>query len=159
VSELEIAPHPILNLILKTGVIGIICGQMNISLEHIAIPATDVVALKNWYVRVLGARVVYDNGQSPPTLLLALPGGGGFEIYAAEKPLPERGNNKLAGFRHVALRVDSMDAAKAELEKRGVKFTEAIRPAAGGGKTLFFEDGEGNLLHLVERPADSVFGK
>ena len=68
--------------------------------------------------------------------------------------MPERGNNKLAGFRHIALRVDSIDAAKAELEKRGVKFTEEIRPAAGGGRVLFFEDGEGNLLHLVERPAD-----
>ena len=65
-----------------------------------------------------------------------------------------RGNNKLAGFRHVALRVDSIEAAKAELEKRGVKFAEEIRPAAGGGRVLFFEDREGNLLHLVERPAD-----
>ena len=78
-----------------------------------------------------------------------------FEIYTAEKPLPERGNNKLAGFRHLALRVDSLDAAKAELEMRGVKFTEEIRPAAGGGSVLFFEDGEENLLHLVERPKDS----
>jgi predicted enzyme related to lactoylglutathione lyase len=52
-----------------------------------------------------------------------------------------------------------MDAAKAELEKRGVKFNEEIRPAAGGGKVLFFEDGEGNLLHLVERPKDWVPGK
>ena len=131
---------------------------MNISIEHIAIPATNPVALRDWYVRVLGAREIFNNGQTPPTLLITLPGGGWFEIYAAEKPLPERGNNKLAGFRHVALRVASLDAAKAELEKRGVKFTEAIRPAAGGGKTLFFADGEGNLLHLVERPKDSVLG-
>ena len=64
------------------------------------------------------------------------------------------GNNKLAGFRHLALRVDSLDTAKAELEKRGVKFTEEIRPAAGAGNVLFFADGEGNLLHLVERPAN-----
>jgi glyoxylase I family protein len=132
---------------------------MNISIEHIAIPATDAVALKSWYIRVLGARVVYDNGQTPPTLLIALPGGGWFEIYAAEKPLPERGNNKLAGFRHIALRVDSIGAAKAELEKRGVKFTEEIRPAAGGGKVLFFSDCEGNLLHFVERPENSTLGK
>jgi len=128
---------------------------MNISIEHIAIPATDAVALKNWYVRVLDARVVYDNGQSPPTLLIALPGGGRFEIYTAERSLPERGDNKLAGFRHIALRVPSLDAAKAELEKRGVKFTGEIRPAAGDGKILFFADGEGNLLHLIERPEDS----
>jgi glyoxylase I family protein len=127
---------------------------MNISVEHIAIPASDPVALKNWYERILGAREVFNNGQNPPTCLISL-GNVWFEIYAAEKPLPERGNNKLAGFRHLALRVDSLDAAKAKLEKRGVKFTEEIRPAAGGGRVLFFEDGEGNLLHFVERPKDS----
>jgi hypothetical protein len=35
-----------------------------------------------------------------------------------------------------------------------VQFTEEARPAAGGGRVLFFEDLEGNLLHLVERPKD-----
>ncbi len=128
---------------------------MNISIEHIAIPAADPVALKNWYVRVLGAREVWSNGQNPPTSLIALPGGGWFEIYAAEGSPENRGNNKLAGFRHIALRVPSLDAAKSELEKRGVKFSEAERPAAGGGRILFLEDCEGNLLHLVERTKDS----
>jgi len=55
--------------------------------------------------------------------------------------------------------VPSIDTAKAELEKQGVKFAEGIRPAAGGGRVLFFEDAEGNLLHLVERPADFKFAK
>jgi glyoxylase I family protein len=127
---------------------------MNISVEHIAIPAADPVALKNWYERVLGAREVFNNGQNPPTCLIAL-GNVWFEIYAAEKSLPDTANNKLAGFRHLALRVDLLDAAKLELEKRGVKFNKAERAAAGGGRILFFEDGEGNLLHLVERPKDS----
>jgi len=132
---------------------------MNISLEHVAIPAGDPLALKNWYLRVLGAREIWDNGQNPPTCLIALHQGGWFEIYAAESAPAGRGNNKLAGFRHVALRVDSIEAAKAELEKRGVSFTEEIRPAAGGVRVLFFEDLEGNLLHLVERPKDSQLGK
>jgi glyoxylase I family protein len=127
---------------------------MNISVEHIAIPAADPIALKNWYERVLGAREVFSNGQNPPTCLISL-GNVWFEIYAAEKQLPERDNNKLGGFRHLALRVDSLEEAKAELEKRGVKFTEEIRPAAGGGRVLFFEDAEGNLLHFVERAKDS----
>ena len=35
-----------------------------------------------------------------------------------------------------------------------MKFTEEIHPAAGGGRVLFFADGEGNLLHFVERAAD-----
>jgi glyoxylase I family protein len=126
---------------------------MNISVEHIAVVAKDPVALKSWYERVLGAREIFNNGQNPPTCLISL-GNVWFEVYAAEKSLPDTANNKLAGFRHLALRVDSLDAAKIELEKRGVKFSEAERPAAGGGRILFLADCEGNLLHLVERPKD-----
>lgn len=127
---------------------------MNVSVEHIAIPSPNPAALKNWYERVLGAREVFNNGQNPPTFLISL-GNVWFEIYAAEKSLPDTTNNKLAGFRHLALRVESMDISKAELEKRGVKFTEPERAAAGGGRISFFADGDGNLLHLVERAKNS----
>ena len=131
---------------------------MNISVEHIGVPASDAVALRQWYERTLGAKRLWDDGQNPPASLLAL-GGVWLEIYPADKTLPATADNKLAGFRHLALRVDSLAAAKAELEQRGVKFTEEIRPAAGGGKVLFFEDGEGNLLHFVERPAGFNLGE
>jgi catechol 2,3-dioxygenase-like lactoylglutathione lyase family enzyme len=126
---------------------------MNISLEHIGLPANDASALKAWYERVLDAKPLWDNGQQPPTCLLDL-GGAWVEIYPADKSRAETADNKLAGFRHLALRVASLAEAKAELERRGVKFTEEARPAAGGGKVLFFADGEGNLLHFVERPKD-----
>jgi len=132
---------------------------MNLSLEHIAIPATNPIALKKWYERILGARPIWDNGQNPPVCLIELPGGVWLEIYATDLPLADRGNNKLAGFRHLALRVDSIEAAKTELERRGIRFNEEIRQAAGGGRVLFFNDGEGNLLHLVERPKDWQPGK
>ena len=125
---------------------------MNIAIEHIAIPSSNPAVMKDWYERVLGARELFNNGQNPPTYLIALPGGGWFEIYAADGTPEDRGNNKLAGFRHIALRVDSIAATRAELEKRGVTFSGDVRPAAGGGQVLFFEDVEGNLLHLVERP-------
>jgi glyoxylase I family protein len=132
---------------------------MNCFVEHIALPAADPAAMKDWYVRVLGARPVWDNSQNSATCLIVLPGGVWLELYAAESALPERGNNKLAGFRHLALRVDSLDQAMAELTGRGVKFSGEIRPAAGGGRVLFFADPEGNLLHLVERPANWQPGK
>jgi glyoxylase I family protein len=128
---------------------------MTFSLEHLGLPARDPIALKDWYVKTLDAKVVFHNGQTPPMFLLTLPGGMMIEIYAGDLALKETANNKLNGWRHVALRVPALEAAKAELEKRGVKFTEEIKPAGGGGRVLFFSDAEGNLLHLVERSADS----
>jgi glyoxylase I family protein len=101
---------------------------------------------------MLGAKVVFDNGHQPPMFLLALPGGVLLEIYAGDFALPETTNNKLNGWRHVAWRVDSIEAARTELQGRGAEFKEEIKPAGGGGRVLFFQDPEGNLLHLVERP-------
>jgi len=128
---------------------------MEISLEHVGLPATDPVALKNWYERVLGARTIWDSGETPPAYLIAFPGGGWLEIYAAKEKQSAPENNNLQGFRHLALRVDSLEAAKAEAIKRGMVFTREPGPAAGGGQVQYFADPEGNLLHFVERLADS----
>ena len=132
---------------------------MNFSIEHIGLPARDPAALKNWYVNALGAKVVFDNTGvvASPAFFLKLSGGVMIEIYEGDLSLRETSDNNLNGWRHIALRVDSIAAAKADLEKRGVKFSEEIKPAGGGGRVLFFRDVEGNLLHLVERPADSIF--
>jgi len=130
--------------------------RLNISIEHIGLPAKDSTMLIAWYEQVLGAKRLWDNGQHPPTCLLSL-GGTWVEVYPADSARPETADNKLAGFRHLALRVGSLEVAKAELEQRGVKFAEEPRPAAGGGRVLFFEDGEGNLLHFVERPKGFAF--
>ena len=128
---------------------------MNFRVEHLGLPARDPAALKDWYVAMLGANVVFGNGKTPPSYLLALPGQLMLEIYGGQSSLPQTSDNRLTGWRHLALRVDSLAAAKVELEKRGVSFTEEVKPAGGGGQVLFFQDLEGNLLHLVERTADS----
>ena len=129
---------------------------VNFRVEHLGLPARDPVALKDWYTAMLGAKVIFGNGKTPPAFLLALPGQFMIEIYGGEFSVPQTSNNKLNGWRHVALRVDSLSAAKAELERRGLKFTEEIKPAGGGGNVLFFQDPEGNLLHLVERTTSST---
>ena len=131
--------------------------SMNFSVEHLGLPARDPAALKDWYVNTLRAKLVFADGKSPPAFFVQLPGGVMLEIYQAGASLKETSDNKLAGWRHVALRVDSIEAAKSELEKRGVRFGDPINSAGGGGRVLFFRDAEGNLLHLVERPADSGF--
>jgi glyoxylase I family protein len=120
------------------------------TLEHIGLAARDPAALIQWYQRVLGADLVWDISQSPPAALLNL-GGTMLEIYSADSASELTANNKLAGWRHIALRVESLEQAKSLLADRGVNFTEQIKPAGGGGRVLFFNDLEGNLLHLVER--------
>ncbi|MEY4388190.1 MAG: hypothetical protein RLY20_3473 [Verrucomicrobiota bacterium] len=130
---------------------------MNFILEHIALPARDINALREWYVAKLGATVFAPNGAEPP-FFIKLPGATTtFEVYAATGSVPQTSDNGVAGWRHLALRVDSIEAARKELEARGVVFNDPIKPAAGGGRVLFFKDCEGNLLHLVDRPKDSVF--
>ncbi len=132
---------------------------MNYSVEHLGLAARDTAALKDWYVKTFGGKMIFTDGKTPAAFFVKLPGGVILEIYQADRSLTDTADNKLAGWRHVALCVDSIVAAKAELESRGVKFTEPVKPAGGGGSVLFFQDCEGNLLHLVERPAGSLFRK
>jgi len=128
---------------------------VNLALEHLGLAARHPISLKDWYARVLDAKILFDNGAQPPAFMLALPGGPLLELYPAVHTRPETNDNSLSGWRHLALRVDSLEAAQAELSRRGVQFTESPKPASWGGRVLFFADPEGNLLHLVERPADS----
>ena len=133
--------------------------RMSFSVEHLGLPARDPNALQEWYRRVLGAKLIYDNAAVPQAFFIELDGGLMLEIFEAYFSLKETGDNRLAGWRHLALRVDSIEKSRAELESRGVVFKETVKPAGGGGSVLFFADPEGNLLHLVERPANSFFDR
>jgi len=132
---------------------------MNCSVEHIGLAARDTGGLKEWYASVLGAREVFTDGKTPPAFLLELNGGPLIEIYPADVSRAETGNNRLAGWRHLALCVGSIESARDALRRRGVIFEEPIKPAGGGGRVLFFRDGEGNLLHLVERSEGPAFAR
>lgn len=125
---------------------------MDYDVEHLGLASRDTERLKDWYVRVLEGEVVFATEQSPRAFLIRLRGGFVVEIYPAESVLAETANNRLAGWRHLALRVESIEKARDELAERGVIFTEVIKPAGGAGRVLFFEDPDKNLLHLVERP-------
>ena len=131
--------------------------SLQFSVEHLGLAAQDTTALKNWYEQTLGARVIYTSAQLPPAYFVELPGGMRIEIFQGNYGMNEVADNNLQGWRHLALSVESVNQAQKELEGRGVRFTEGIKPAGGGGRVLFFQDLEGNLLHLIERPADSVF--
>lgn len=123
--------------------------------EHFGLAAVDPRRLADWYRRVLGAREVWNDGQTPPAVFVEVPGGLVLEIYPAGATSNRTADNRVAGWRHLALRVANLEAARELLAARGVVFNEPPKPAGGGGRVLFFGDAEGNLLHLVERTPES----
>lgn len=128
-------------------------------IEHLGFAAADPASLADWYCRVLDGRLVWNNGATPPALFVELPGSLVLEIYPSASRAPETGLNHVAGFRHLALRVEDIDAARVVLESRGVQFNDVVKPAGGGGRVLFFRDPEGNLLHLVDRPLEAPLAR
>jgi glyoxylase I family protein len=120
------------------------------TLEHIGLASHNPVALKDWYLERLCATLVFEMRQTPPAFLINL-GGMMIEIYSASERSDVVQNNRLAGWRHLALKVTSLEAVRDHLAEKEIIFTEDIKPAGGGGRVLFFRDLEGNLLHLTER--------
>lgn len=53
---------------------------MNFSIEHFAVPAGDPMSLQDGHAKTLDAKVVFDNGQTPPKFPVGLPGGVMLEI-------------------------------------------------------------------------------
>jgi len=122
-------------------------------LDHAAIAAREPARLADWYCETLGFRVIADNGKERPTRILAGAGGGMIEMMPDdETPRPSR-DLFDPGISHLAIRVSDLAAAVARLRAAGVPVAEPV-PAAGGGQVATFPDPEGNILQVVERPAN-----
>ena len=72
------------------------------------------------------------------------------EIILAESGLQPI-KMKDSGLRHLALITDDFDADYQNIKASGVNFLSepGIR---GGNQVVFFQDPEGNVLHLIKRP-------
>ena len=107
-------------------------------------------ALANWYVETLGFHI---NFSYAGNFFVKAPNGTMLEIIPADRPLaaPQTvANNKDGGIRHLAIANDNFDAAYAVLKQKGVKFVgEPFENQ--GNRLVFFNDLDGNLLHLIHR--------
>ncbi len=115
-------------------------------LEHTAIASPDPKRLAEWYVQKLDFKINYSyegnyfvraaNG----SLLEIIPSEGARAPQAMKDP----------GIRHLGITVEDFDRATEELKKRGVEFLTEAR-SVGPNRLIFFSDGDGNLLHLIQR--------
>ena len=125
-------------------------------IEHIAIVSHDTAALKDWYLKMFGGQIVYDNGKG--TYFLAFPSGDMIEFVTAEADKPSDIEHS-AGIRHIALSVDSQSFDElVPLLKADERVEEVhdVSENAKGLKTYWFRDIEGNFMHLIYRPTPLV---
>jgi glyoxylase I family protein len=121
-------------------------------LEHTAIVAHDSKTLAEWYIRMFGLAVVYDDGKAPPTYLLKAPDGSVIEILPAAAGERVQYDQTQPGLRHLALTVTDFDAALRYLREQGVdRFWDSRQSEEA--RLIFFRDPEGNILHLMWRAA------
>jgi len=116
-------------------------------LEHAAIASPDPRKLAEWYVEHLGFVINYTYDAN---VFVKAPNGAMLEIIPSEgDPVPAK--PKTPGLRHLAIWVDDFDGACAELKRQGVELLgEPLN--LKGNLLAFFNDLDGNLLHLINRP-------
>ena len=115
-------------------------------LEHTAIASPNPPQLAAWYVEHLDFHINFEYAgnyfvkAANGSMLEIIPGEGGAPASVFKTP----------GIRHLAIAVDNFDAALAHLQSKNVKFL--TEPATSqGNRLVFFEDGDGNFLHLIQR--------
>ena len=115
-------------------------------LEHTAIATPNPRILAQWYVDHLDFVI---NFEYDGNYFVKAANGAMLEIIPSEGGRTEQ-IMKAPGIRHLAVLVDDFDAAHDRLRKAGVRFlTEAVN--VKGNRLVFFADGDGNLVHLVQR--------
>lgn len=123
----------------------------------VSVPSLD--AAIDWYGRVLGFEVekrFYIAAAKSHTAMVRK-GPLRFEIFEVEgaAPLPEDRRSvpldlKTHGNKHVAFRVEDLDAFLAEMAQKGADVAFVVREAFGKG--CFIRDCAGNLIEFVEEP-------
>ncbi|MGH9202710.1 MAG: VOC family protein [Vicinamibacterales bacterium] len=115
-------------------------------LEHTAIASPDPARLAQWYVDHLEFHI---NFTYAGNYFVKAGNGTMLEIIPSEGA---RGSNNMKdpGIRHLAIAVDDFDAAHSDLKNKGVAFLgDAF--VNQGNRLVFFSDGDGNIVHLIQR--------
>lgn len=125
-------------------------------IHHVAIIVSDYEKAKEFYVEKLGFEVIRENfreEQEDWKLDLRIGDGSDateLEIFAEKNP-PKRVNRPEAcGLRHLAFRVDDIEAVVQELKMLGIECEPIRRDTYTDKKMTFFFDPDGLPLELHE---------
>jgi glyoxylase I family protein len=118
-------------------------------IEHIGLCAHDPETLIEWYMRVLGFRIILSMPERR-TYFIQDRNSGIIEIYPSTVVTPQM-DNVHSGLRHIAIGITGFEEELTHLKNNGVDIPENMIVQTSSMRLAFFRDPEGNLLHLVER--------
>ena len=122
-------------------------------LHHAAIICSDYPRSKQFYVDVLGLRVVAETYRAPRQsykLDLALPDGTQLELFSFPNPPARPSYPEACGLRHLAFSVADLDAYVTHLQAQGVAVEPVRVDELTGQRFTFFADPDGLPLELYE---------
>lgn len=123
-----------------------------ISIEHVGIAANNTIELKDWYVKLLNFKVVYDNKKEMPTFFLKVGEESMIELYPAKNGIDNENMDKTyQGVRHICFYTDEIERENDNLVKNNVTIIDPLNDNKKGVKTVWFKDIEGNILHFIQR--------
>jgi catechol 2,3-dioxygenase-like lactoylglutathione lyase family enzyme len=123
---------------------------MDMKLEVVPIPVTDVDAAIDFYTQKVGFNLDHDMrpNDSMRVVQMTPPGSACSVVLGEGMPLGEPGSVK-----GVQLVVDDVDAIRAEMSERGVPVgdVQQLGPeGAPGSRFMFFNDPDGNMWSVQE---------
>jgi catechol 2,3-dioxygenase-like lactoylglutathione lyase family enzyme len=130
----------------------ILAGAMNLRLELVPVPVSDIDRAKAFYVERLGFTADHDVRPIDEVRVVQLtpPGSACSIVLGRGLPSIEMATGSLRGLHLV---VDDIDEARARLAGRGLDVGEVDEQPPGGGiKYAAFDDPDGNTWTLQELP-------
>jgi glyoxylase I family protein len=121
--------------------------------HHVAIICSDYPRSKHFYTEILGFSVIAENYREARDSYkcdLALADGSQIELFSFPSAPVRPSRPEAQGLRHLAFKVDDLDAAIQKLTDKGVE-CEPIRVDEYTDKRFtFFQDPDGLPLELYE---------
>ena len=122
------------------------------SMHHVAIIVSDYERAREFYVEKLGFPVLRENfrAERRDWKLDLQFGDGELEIFAIPGAPPRPSYPEAQGLRHLAFRVEDVEAAVRELEARGIPCEPIRWDPYTKTRMTFFRDPDGLPLELHE---------
>jgi glyoxylase I family protein len=123
-------------------------------IQHVAIICSDYERSKDFYVNVLGLKIVketYRKERGSYKLDLAVGDEYQVELFSFPDPPQRPSYPEAGGLRHLAFEVDNIEEAVKELAEKAVKAEKIRIDDITGKKFTFFSDPDGLPLELYEK--------